>query len=103
MNIIRHGLDVPCKQKHIHTTRKIKDITCPACKKILQEHPGIIASLGLEKPFVPYTTKEMLIASLEKPTVICSKCGSPMKERKGKHGRFLGCTSYPHCTHTKPL
>lgn len=24
-------------------------------------------------------------------------CGSPMRERKGKHGRFWGCVRYPDC------
>jgi len=33
----------------------------------------------------------------------CPKCGSLMTERKGKHGKFLGCTKYPTCTGTKQL
>ena len=33
----------------------------------------------------------------------CAKCGSPMVERKGKHGKFLGCADYPNCNHTQPV
>jgi hypothetical protein len=33
----------------------------------------------------------------------CRACGSPMAERKGKHGAFLGCTSYPQCRETRRL
>lgn len=32
----------------------------------------------------------------------CS-CGSLMVERKGKSGKFLGCTGYPECRQTKPI
>ncbi|MGD6833057.1 NERD domain-containing protein [Sutcliffiella halmapala] len=28
---------------------------------------------------------------------ICPKCGSALKERNGKYGRFLGCSGYPSC------
>jgi DNA topoisomerase-1 len=27
----------------------------------------------------------------------CEKCGKPMAERKGRYGKFLGCTGYPKC------
>lgn len=30
---------------------------------------------------------------------ICDKCGSPMVRRKGKHGDFFGCSTYPTCKH----
>jgi len=32
---------------------------------------------------------------------VCAKCGSPMKQRTGKFGRFFGCTRYPQCTFTR--
>lgn len=31
---------------------------------------------------------------------ICPKCGGQLVERKGKYGRFLGCSNYPRCTYT---
>ena len=33
----------------------------------------------------------------------CEKCGKPMIIRWGRFGRFLACTGYPECKHTKPL
>jgi len=30
----------------------------------------------------------------------CPKCGAPMVMRKGKHGKFMGCTEYPDCKGT---
>lgn len=33
----------------------------------------------------------------------CDKCGSPMIIRSGRYGKFLACSRYPECKHTKPL
>ncbi|MGC9319575.1 MAG: topoisomerase DNA-binding C4 zinc finger domain-containing protein, partial [Armatimonadota bacterium] len=35
--------------------------------------------------------------------VTCDKCGAPMVVRRGRRGRFLGCSNYPRCKATKPL
>ena len=32
---------------------------------------------------------------------ICPKCGSNLVERKGKYGRFIGCSNYPQCSFTQ--
>jgi DNA topoisomerase-1 len=34
---------------------------------------------------------------------ICEKCGSPMKVKRGKFGKFLACANYPQCQNTRPL
>ena len=34
---------------------------------------------------------------------ICPQCHSPLVERKGKYGRFLGCSNYPKCKFTAKL
>ena len=31
---------------------------------------------------------------------ICPRCGKSLKERTGRHGKFLGCTGYPECTYS---
>jgi DNA topoisomerase-1 len=36
-------------------------------------------------------------------TTICDKCGSPMTIKRGKFGRFLGCSKYPECKNTMPI
>lgn len=33
----------------------------------------------------------------------CPDCGSPLSERKGKFGKFLGCTGFPECKYTFDL
>ena len=33
----------------------------------------------------------------------CPLCGANMVIRKGPYGRFLGCSSYPHCKGMKKL
>ena len=38
------------------------------------------------------------------PTDIdCDQCGAKMLIRKGKSGKFLGCSAYPKCRNTKPV
>ena len=34
---------------------------------------------------------------------ICPKCGQKMLVRKGQHGSFWGCTSFPNCRYTEPI
>jgi DNA topoisomerase-1 len=33
----------------------------------------------------------------------CEECGSPMVIRSGRRGRFLACSAFPKCKHTRPL
>ncbi len=33
----------------------------------------------------------------------CEKCGKPMAVRKGRFGKFLGCTGYPKCRNIKGI
>lgn len=33
----------------------------------------------------------------------CEKCGSPMKIKYGRYGKFLACSAFPKCRNTKPL
>lgn len=31
---------------------------------------------------------------------ICPKCGGQLVERKGRYGKFWGCSNYPRCKFT---
>lgn len=31
----------------------------------------------------------------------CPRCDSPLREREGIHGKFLGCSGYPQCKYTR--
>ena len=39
----------------------------------------------------------------EKKDSLCPKCGNKLVSREGKYGKFLGCSSYPHCKYTYKL
>ncbi len=34
---------------------------------------------------------------------VCPKCGKPMVVKHGRYGKFLACSGYPDCKHTKPF
>jgi hypothetical protein len=34
---------------------------------------------------------------------ICPRCHSALVERKGKNGKFLGCSNFPNCRFTSSL
>jgi DNA topoisomerase-1 len=33
----------------------------------------------------------------------CPKCGSPLQVKRGKFGKFIGCSAYPECRYIEPL
>ncbi|MFQ6615772.1 MAG: type I DNA topoisomerase [Fidelibacterota bacterium] len=33
----------------------------------------------------------------------CPECGSQLRLRTGRYGRYLGCSNYPECRHTEPV
>lgn len=33
----------------------------------------------------------------------CPNCEGVLRERKGRFGRFYGCSNYPDCKYTKPI
>ena len=49
---------------------------------------------------VPVMVSELNAASTP-GDMICPECGKLLKERKGKFGKFIGCTGYPACRYTR--
>lgn len=47
----------------------------------------------------------MKLANVEMPVAdtVCPKCGGQLVERKGKFGRFMGCSTYPKCDYTSNI
>jgi DNA topoisomerase-1 len=35
--------------------------------------------------------------------VACDQCGKPMAVKRGRYGKFLGCTGYPECKNIKKM
>ncbi len=55
----------------------------PECQNIMKTKKG---QDGTAKPQASETTDKS-----------CDKCGRPMAVKRGRFGRFLGCTGYPEC------
>lgn len=60
------------------------------------------------KPFHGDLTKALAAVGKVKPQdiptdILCEKCGLPMVNRWGRHGRFMACTGFPSCKNTKPI
>ena len=55
----------------------------PDCKNIKNIHKG--------------KDGEMIPPETEVTDAICEKCGKPMAVKRGRYGKFLGCTGYPEC------
>jgi DNA topoisomerase-1 len=90
---------------------------CPDCGKPLAVKPGkwgpflgctgfpkckrIVSLKGEAKKKAAEVAGERPRKDPPKPTdVQCPDCGSPMVERSGRGGKFLGCTGYPKCRKT---
>ncbi len=84
---------------------------CPLCDGQLRERKGKFGTfLGcVNYPECRYTRDPGTSTAnpVQDPNVegkdICPECGSLLKQRKGKYGDFMGCTSYPECRFTRPV
>lgn len=80
----------------IKQSRRGEFLACsryPDCKnaKAFEYDPdGNIKIIEREEPLVREDIK-------------CEKCGEPMAERKGRFGKFIGCTGYPKCRNIKNI
>ena len=46
---------------------------------------------------------EMVPQEAETTDAICEKCGKPMAVKRGRFGKFLGCTGYPECKNIQKM
>ncbi|XDZ51178.1 type I DNA topoisomerase [Neisseriaceae bacterium CLB008] len=96
------------------TTEMLEEV-CPKCNA----HPLMIR-FGKRGRFIgcsgypecDYTrdvnaTAEEAAKEAEEPTVVegrtCPKCDSELVYKKGRYGKFIGCSNYPKCKHIEPL
>ncbi|MDI3502442.1 MAG: topoisomerase [Archaeoglobi archaeon] len=108
----------------VETLRKYAEvITKPEMTRMLEEEMDRIAEGKKTEKEVIEESKEMLRKvidvlysrkeeisdsmnrglSEERVFGKCPECGSDLVIRKGKKGRFVGCTGYPNCRFTLPL
>jgi len=92
-------------------TQEMLDEKCPECGKQLS------IRLGKRDRFIGCTgypdcsyTRSMDGQSADTAQEIelvegrqCPDCGSPLRMRQGRYGKFIGCTNYPKCKHVESL
>lgn len=88
------------------------DIECPKCKSPMVVKWGRAGEfLGCSAyPECKTTTNfkrdedgSIVPVAEEAIDEVCEKCGSAMKMRFGRYGKFLGCTAYPECKNVRSL
>lgn len=116
-SLIKNGAVKNNVISHIHETieglqnGEMKE--CPKCKEIREykdfRDPDLITGYGrfcchckgytLVEKTTSDNTKDSPAVSSDK---ICPKCGSKMILRKGRYGKFYGCSKFPYCRGTRP-
>jgi restriction system protein len=74
--------------------KPIRIIELAELVELLERH--ISKDAVVPKSFTASVSKEAVTKELR----ICPRCGRSLKERTGRHGKFLGCTGYPECTYS---
>jgi len=114
-NLIKGGVSKNNLISHIHQTieglqnGEMKE--CPKCKEIRDykdfRDPDLITGYGRFCMHCKgYTLVEKSADNIKDNVVIsgdkiCLKCGSKMILRRGRYGKFYGCTKFPYCRGTR--
>jgi len=110
----------PFKDRVDHTQENVKrsDVTqeviaetCPQCDAPLSIRLGRHGRfIGCTRyPKCDYTRDLADTARLEQPAAeviegrSCPECGSQLQIKRGKYGKFIGCSGYPKCRYLEPL
>jgi len=106
-NLIKNGVSKNNLISHIHQTienlqnGEMKE--CPKCKQIRSiedfRDDSLITGYGRFCKFCKgYVSVGKIEATSDK---ICPKCGSKMILRRGRYGKFYGCSRFPYCRGTR--
>ncbi len=118
-NLIRNGVSKNNLISHIHQTieglqnGEMKE--CPKCKEIKNikdfKDPNLITGYGRfcngpkckGKRYVSTSKVERKVetATIIASDKICPRCSSKMILRKGRYGKFYGCSKFPYCRGTR--
>lgn len=99
-----HSIDKSVKRQDV--TSKVIDEACPKCGKPLSIRLGKTGRfIGCTAyPECDYTRNipGSEGATAAAPQVVegrlCPQCNSPLLQREGRYGQFIGCSQYPKCT-----
>jgi len=117
-SLVKNGIEKNNVISHIHNTierlNNGEDKECPKCK-IIRDYkdfrdPDLITGYGrfcchckgytlVEKP-ASDNTEDSPVVSSDKT---CPKCGAKMILRKGRYGKFYGCSKFPYCRGTRQV
>jgi len=93
-------------------THEILDEKCPKCEKQLSIRLGkngrFIGCTGYpDCDYARNMEEDANSAESQTPEIIqdrkCPKCDSELQIKRGRYGKFIGCTNYPKCKHIEPL
>jgi len=92
-------------------TQEAMDENCPKCSKPLSIRLGkrgrFIGCTGYPDCDYTRSVEEGREESLQQPEIVegrlCPKCESPLVIKRGKFGRFIGCSQYPTCKFIESL
>ena len=115
-NLIKGGVSKNNLISHIHQTierlqnGEMKE--CPKCKEIRDvndfKDTSLITGYGRFCKFCKgYVSTRKIERKTETATIIasdkiCPRCSSKMILRKGRYGKFYGCSKFPYCRGTRP-
>ncbi|CAM4462060.1 MAG: DNA topoisomerase 1 [Legionellaceae bacterium] len=92
-------------------TQETIDELCPKCEKPLSIRLGkrgrFIGCTGFPECDFTRNMNENNESIPEEPVILegrlCPDCNSPLHIKKGRYGKFIGCSQYPKCKHMEPL
>ncbi len=92
-------------------THEALDEDCPKCGRPLSIRLGrrgrFIGCTGYPECDYARSLDEDREAAAEAPEKVegrsCPKCGADLIIRKGRYGKFIGCSAYPKCRYIEPL
>lgn len=105
--------EIDSNVKRSDVTQEAIDEQCPECSKPLtirlSRNGRFIACTGYPEckytRSVEQTAEEAKAEALEEEKLdrACPDCGHPLLYRKGRFGKFIGCSNYPKCKHIESL
>jgi DNA topoisomerase-1 len=84
---------------------------CPKCDKPLAKRLGrngyFIGCTGYPECDYTRNVDEDAATAAQGPQIVegrlCPKCNSNLVIKRGRYGKFIGCSNYPNCKHMEPL
>lgn len=84
---------------------------CPKCEKPLAKRLGrngyFIGCTGYPECDYTRNVDEDAATAAQGPQIVegrlCPKCNSNLVIKRGRYGKFIGCSNYPNCKHMEPL